>query len=147
MIRCDAFRDGVSMGKNVVKTTKKKGGRPTVIDKVVLQKLEDAFALGLSDKEACFKAGISCQTLYNFQKKNDWFVERKEALKNSPVITAKINVVSGLNDGDIDLSKWYLERRCKDEFGKAENTVILSDSMADSIDRMADSIKAYLTAD
>ena len=80
---------------------KNREGRPAAITPDVLQKLEDAFANSFSDKEACFYAGISTQTLYNFQKKYPEYVERKEALKLSPNMVAKRELVSNIK-GNLD---------------------------------------------
>lgn len=92
------------------------GGRPPVIDKACLNKLEEAFSLGCTDLEACFYANISSQTLYNYQKNNPEFLERKEALKEQPVLKARKVVVDAIDSGDKQTSQWYLERKNKAEF-------------------------------
>lgn len=99
-------------------TTKKKnaGGRPSIMTETVLKKLEFAFLRGLSDREACHFADISLQTLYNYCNKHPEYFERKELLKEHPKTQAKLNVAAGIECGDIELSKWYLERKAKDEF-------------------------------
>lgn len=89
-----------------------KTGRPTIMTPETLNKLEEVFALGGSDKEACFYAGISHQTLYNYQENNPDFVERKEALKETPVLKARRTVVKSLEDPN---SAWkMLERKDPD---------------------------------
>ena len=95
---------------------KKKRGRPTKMTEEVLGKLEYAFSKGLSDREACIYAGINPDTLYSYCKKKNDFSERKEYLKDTPILNAKMNVAEGIEKGDKELSKWYLERKCKDEF-------------------------------
>ena len=97
-------------------TKKHAGGRPSVMTEAVLQKLEFAFLKGLSDREACQLADISMQTLYNYCNKHPEYFERKELLKERPKIQAKLNVADGIESGDIELSKWYLERKARDEF-------------------------------
>lgn len=82
----------------------------------VIDKLEEVFALGGSDKEACFWADISTQTLYDYQNLHPGFVERKEALKESSILLARRTVVDGLKKSP-DLSLRYLERKRSDEFG------------------------------
>lgn len=84
------------MKKKKAKKKKSNAGRPKKITKLVLKKLEEAFALGCSDVEACFFADISHQTLYNYQKKNPEFIERKEALKKQPIFKARKGVVDSL---------------------------------------------------
>lgn len=96
-------------------------GRPAVVTPEVLQKLEEVFALGGSDKEASFYAGISPATLYNYQNEHPEFVERKEALKEKPILKARQALVKGLDDPDRALR--FLERRKRDEFAvRTENT-------------------------
>lgn len=95
-----------------------KVGRPSVITPEILAKLEEAFLVGASDLEACFYADISKTALYDYQNANPSFTERKEKLKESLKLRAKINVSRSLNSGDVNDSKWYLERKAKDEFAQ-----------------------------
>lgn len=104
-----------------------KGGRPPKIDKEILAKLEQAFAMGCSDSEACVFADINLATLYRYQKQNPEFSDRKRLLKDKPVLKARSIVVNALNKNDKEVAKWYLERKRKDEFSlKVENDVTLS---------------------
>lgn len=92
-------------------------GRPQVMTEVTLQKLEQIFAIGGTDTEACFYAGIAPSTLYNYQNEHPKYLERKEALKEQPILKARQTVVKAL-----DLPQhahWYLERKKKKEFGNA----------------------------
>lgn len=91
-------------------------GRPPAIDETVLAKLEEGFVKGLSDREACLYAGIHPATLYRYCEEHPDFRERKELLKDQPKIQAKLNVSEALEARDKDMSKWYLERRAKEEF-------------------------------
>ncbi len=79
-----------------------------------LNKLEEAFAMGCSDREACFFANISSQTLYNYQKDNPEFVERKAMLKENPVLLARTTVVEAIKGGNVNTSTWLLERKAPD---------------------------------
>lgn len=89
--------------------------RPTVMTQEVIDKLEYAFSMGCSDIEACLHADISPATLYNHQEKHPEFLERKEALKSSPIFIARESVLKGLKSNP-DLALKFLERRKKDEF-------------------------------
>ncbi len=91
-----------------------KVGRPTLMTKETISKLEEVFAIGGTDKEACFYADISHQTLYDYQKAHPEFVERKEALKERPFLKARQTIVKGLDQADN--AKWFLERKLKHEF-------------------------------
>lgn len=90
-------------------------GRPTVMTPARVSKLEEAFAYGCSDSEACFYADISKQTLYEYQKKHPEFIDRKEALKERPILAARQKVVQEIAN-DVKNAQWYLERKRKDEF-------------------------------
>ena len=100
----------------MAKQEKNKRGRPTVITPEVLSKLEYGFMKGLTDAECCLYAGICKQALYDYCNKNPEFTDRKEDLKKQPSVKAKLNVTEAIDNGDIDLSRWYLERKNKDEF-------------------------------
>lgn len=82
----------------------------------VLQKLEEAFMVGSTDAEACVYAGISTSALYEYQKDNEPFLERKKALKNLPTLRAKKAIVDRLSK-DVDLAKWWLVKKLPNEFG------------------------------
>lgn len=119
-------------------------GRPSKITAEVLGKLEQAFSIGASDAEACRHAGINPDTLYEYQKKNPKYTEKKEALKKTPVLKAKHTVFKNLDDPKVAM--WYLEKRDKDFSSKIEqkitNTtpqiVVASQSDADVLQRIAD---------
>jgi hypothetical protein len=96
-------------------------GRPTVMTSETLQKLEHAFAIGCTDLEACVYADICSSTLYNYQREYPEFLERKDLLKQTPVLKARTNVMADIEGGNIDTSKWYLERKKKGEFSSSTN--------------------------
>ena len=86
----------------------------------VVNKLEEAFAMGCTDLEACLFADISKQTLYNYQDAHPGFVDRKEELKETPVLKARQTILNNLEDPQN--AKWYLERKKKDEFAQQVNS-------------------------
>jgi Na+-translocating ferredoxin:NAD+ oxidoreductase RnfC subunit len=89
--------------------------RPTSFTKETLQKLEEAFAMDCTDEEACFYANIAPASLYNYQKQNKGFLERKQALKQNPVLKARMEVIKGMK-GNPALALKYLERKRSQEF-------------------------------
>lgn len=93
-----------------------KVGRPTVMTEEVIEKLEELFLKGLTDREACLIANIHPATLYNYCSEHPDFLERKELLKEQIKTQAKLNVAEAIENKDVDMSKWYLERKAKDEF-------------------------------
>jgi len=116
-------------------TDKTPVGRPTVMTEAVIGKLEYAFCLGCGDRDACLYAGINPDTLYEYQKKNPGFAERKAQLKQKQVIAAREAVNNAIALNDVVTARWLLERKCKDEF-----------SARTEIDSVAPLVK-YITAE
>lgn len=109
--------------------------RPTVINKNVIEKLEDAFLIGCTDTEACLIANIATSTLYKYQEENKEFSERKKLLKSNPVIEARRAVISSFHRRP-DIAFKYLERRQKDEFSR--NSTVLNVSLPQPIQSIVD---------
>lgn len=89
--------------------------RPTIFTKNVLQKLERAFAMDCTDEEASLYADISPSSLYNYQKINPEFLERKRVLRQTPVLKARQSIIKSLDNPSFAFK--YLERKRKQEFG------------------------------
>lgn len=106
--------------------SKNKVGRPSVMTPEILERLRSAFAIGATDEEACVFAGIGTTTLYVYQDNHPEFQEEKEQLKMNPVLQARNNVVEAMQKQEneteaqkqtrLETSKWYLQRKKKDEF-------------------------------
>jgi hypothetical protein len=116
------------------------GGRPTKMTPETINKLEYAFALGCSDKEACCYADICHQVLYNYQNKHPEFVERKQQLKQWPFLKARKAVIRDFEEkGGGDLALKFLERRKKSEFSLrqeheiSEHRITITQDHADKI--------------
>ena len=90
--------------------------RPTVIDDIILAKLEFGFSHSFTDEEACLYADIHPATLYRYCEANPEFSERKEILKKQPNIKAKFNWIKKMEEDDYIASKEWLERKSKWEF-------------------------------
>lgn len=100
--------------------------RPTVMTPEVIAKLEEAFAWGCSDTEACLWANIAPATLYQYQEKNPQFTERKAQLKDTPIMLSRKAVVQAIKKGDRITAMQYLERKKKDEFSTKTESDITS---------------------
>lgn len=103
-------------------------GRPKSITPEIVKKLEEAFSNALTDVEACLYAGVSTSAFYRYCEEHLDFREWKEELKKKPNIRAKLNILKGVNAGDINDSKWWLERKAKDEFGLKNEMKVSGDS-------------------
>lgn len=90
--------------------------RPTVMTPKVIAKLEEAFAWGCTDIEACLWADIAEKTLYLYQEKHPEFIQRKEKLKETPVMLSRKAVVNAIKRGDKITALAYLDRKKRDEF-------------------------------
>ncbi len=91
-------------------------GRPTVMTPEVLQKLKDAFLVDASDEQACNEAGIAPATLYNYQKENPSYLEKKKLWKEDHKYQAKNVIFKAIKQGDVDTAKWVAERKMKEDF-------------------------------
>lgn len=97
-----------------MKTTKNLGGRPSSVTPEKVSKLEQAFSIGASVKEARNYAKISRSSYYRFITDNPEFRERFEDLQTTPILKALESVYSDLDN--VETAKWLLERRRKDEY-------------------------------
>jgi len=104
-----------------------------------IQKLEKVFAYGASDREACLYAGIAPSTLYAYCAGNKEFSERKELLKERPVLQARETVVKAIQQ-DSHLAFKYLERKVKNEFS-SRNEITGADGEAIEVDLISEGKK------
>ena len=90
---------------------KSNAGRPIIMTDDVIQKLEMAFIAGCTDLEACCYADISKSTLYNYCDANPKFMERKETLKNKPLMQARFIIKDALVSGDLNTANRVIDRK------------------------------------
>lgn len=98
--------------------------RPKKINKEVVGKLEWAFMKGLNVTEACDYAEISRDTYYEYCKNNQEFSDKMERAQTALQRKAKINLAEKIENGDIEESKYFLARKCKDEFSTKQQVEI-----------------------
>jgi hypothetical protein len=110
----------VTKPKAKPKGTGRPVGRPAAMTPAVVSKIEDAFKMGCTDTEACLYAEISHQTLYDYQNKHPEFLERKQKLKETPILKARRRVVAEV-ETDTKAAQWFLERKKADEFGAKQD--------------------------
>ena len=119
-------------------------GRPTVMTKDVLLKLEDAFRFCYTDEEACLYADIGTTSLYEYQKKYPEFTERKMALRLNPNLHAKKELVEGIK-GSIDQARWWAKNKMREEFG--EKAIVELKGQIETNDKtsvgISDAVKAF----
>lgn len=115
-----------------------KVGRPRAITPEKLGKLEEAFKLGCTNREACFYAEVAESTFYDFLKEYPEYSDKIAMWKDYEKIKARYVVHKALEKGDRDMAKWYLERKAKDEFSTKQefdttvnNRVVILDDLPD----------------
>ena len=79
-----------------------------------IRKLEEAFSIDASVKEACYYADISTDTFYRWIKLYPKLSYKLERLREKPILKARQTVVKALDNPDYAFK--YLERKKKDEF-------------------------------
>lgn len=119
-------------------------GRPHAITNDVLQKVEYAFSIGCNDREACIYADIAPSTLYKYCEDNPDFSERKELLKDKPVLAARMAVVKAIQSGDTKMAWLYLERKRPEEFGQRKKVEIEEKAHALTLDEIEAGEQALL---
>lgn len=116
-------------------------GRPTLMTKDVIDKLEYVYSLDGTDREACLHAGISPDCLYKYQREHPDFIQRKEALKEAVILKARNAIVSKIEEGT-ETAKWYLSRKKKEEF--SERSEITGANGRDLVTTLTDEEKEKL---
>ena len=99
------------MGKNL-----KSVGRPTVITKATVLKLELALKDGFSIARACSLSGISRSTYYAHLQADTDFMDKMELSQSWATERAKQVVIQEINKGNLKAAQWWLERKAKAEF-------------------------------
>lgn len=120
------------------KEKKNQVGRPRAITPEKLEKLEEAFKLGCTNREACFYADVAESTFYDFLKEYPEYSDKIAMWKDYEKIKARYVVHKALEKGDRDMAKWYLERKAKDEFSTKQefdttvnNKVVIMNDLPD----------------
>jgi hypothetical protein len=121
------------MPKALLAKPKKKSnaGRPTIMTPEVIAKLEELFLDGCHITLACTLAGISPNTYYDFINANHEYAIKFDMLRHDTTYRALKNIKNKIQGvirrddkgniievitPDADMSKWWLERKSKDEF-------------------------------
>ena len=91
-------------------------GRPTVITKDVVQKLEQALREGFSVDMACHVSGISRSTYYDHINSDPAFSYKMELAQDWVTQRAKQVVAKAIDTGDLKAAQWWLERKARSEF-------------------------------
>lgn len=109
-------------------------GRPTVFTQEVLQKLEEAFKMDCTNKEACAYAGISESVYYHECQQNPDFLERMERAQQVPFMLAKKVLLTAMSKEDGNLAMKFLKNRQSDRYQeKSEQKVKVEKDAAEDL--------------
>lgn len=81
----------------------------------ILPKLEEIWAIGGTDLNACYHAEVSQDYYYNLLKKNPWLAERRAMLREQPIKAALKCVTSHIGKQP-ELALKFLSKRFKAEY-------------------------------
>ena len=84
----------------------------------VINKLKEAFAIDPTIKDACAYAEIGETTYYRWMEENPVLREELERMRSRLPLKSHQNIASHIHQGDVGLSKWYLERRRPELFAE-----------------------------
>lgn len=109
-------------GKNTQKRNKRKvepkpEGRPPVITQDVVRILEDCLKNGFTVKKSCEIAKIGRTAYYDKVNSDKEFADKMDSAQDFATEKARQNIVMAIQENDVATSKWWLERKAKDEFG------------------------------
>lgn len=85
-------------------------GANTKVTEALINRLEIAFQNGLNISQACLQVGISRETYYDHMK-DEAFAARMSHAQEYVSIKARQNIVDVVDKGNIEQSRWWLERK------------------------------------
>jgi hypothetical protein len=91
----------------------------------IIGSLQPYLTLGYDLKNACILAQVTYETVWEWVNKDNALLIRIKAWQNMINAKARQNVAKEINEGDVQESKWWLERRDKKDF--STRTDITSD--------------------
>lgn len=121
----------------------KRPGRPRGVTPEIVLKLEAAARIGCNLNECLLYAGIGKAAYYHFVEDNPDFPDRLELLRNSPVLKARENSARLLEDGDAIHTRWYLERKRREEF-QLSQSIDMTGSISVAIDDKEKALHDFL---
>ena len=66
---------------------------------------------GLNRTQACLQAGISRPAFYIELERNETFLDKIDKAEQFGSMKARQNIMKSIDSGDLNTSKWYLERK------------------------------------
>lgn len=95
-------------------------GKP---EDMVVSKLKTAFEQGSNVLRSCAYAEITNKSYYRYLEAHPELRDIFEYARQKPILLAESNLIKKLNEGDVETSKWYLERKAKGEYSTRQEVV------------------------
>ena len=89
----------------------------TKLTQDVVQKLDQAFSIGSTIKEACDYADISPNTYYRWVEKYPELSDHFKRMRQRLPLKAKQNIAQSIQNGDTGFSRWLIERFQPEQYG------------------------------
>lgn len=96
----------------------KNAGRPTVLTPEVVSILVNSFQNGMTVREACWQSDISHEAYYSRLRGDEQFADTMARAQASCTLAARQVVLEAIKGGDVSTSKWWLEKKAPNEFGR-----------------------------
>lgn len=109
----DAYRTGASDPEAMLYVQRL---YPTLNAKKTLELLRSNLPVQIDPKKANY-------IMYDDEQRQD-ILDKFDTLQKAPLLKARMNIVNSINEGDLDTSKWYLERKSKSEFSTKQDATI-----------------------
>jgi PBSX family phage terminase large subunit len=143
----------ISDNRKKHKIQAKRGAKPKLNKKNIAELMEPYFKMGLSDLDCCRQAGLSHTALLTYYERNPGEQERLAALKSKPTLLARKIVLQAMagskeddKEPDINLAKWWLEKKDRGEFG-SDNFVLEKERVSDGLGEYGGRGYVGITAD
>lgn len=144
------------MGKRLPKVTKNmtaptwKGRslfelKPSEID-MIRQKILKAWEMAMPDTMVLRYANISQEQYDLLLERFPEFAEMREPLYTTPRMNARMNVIRDIEKGNVNTSKWLLERT-DPEFSKKGDGAVINVSVREREEELLKEIRKFGTAD
>lgn len=105
-----------------------------------IRKLEQAFALDATVKEACYYADISTETYYRWIKEDPKLYDKFERLRMKPILKARQEWIDKFST-DWKACESYLKRKLKDEFSERTESLVAQVTVDDIMDQFENPYK------
>ncbi len=95
---------------------KPKMGRPIAMTDRVLEKLESSLCAGYSVTTACYFAGVSTSTYYEYKALDKEFSDKVTRASEWATFRARQVILQEIEKGNLKAAMYWLERKSRAEF-------------------------------